>query len=193
VQGQRIQSITEWGSLGMGFFPAVHYGRRGAVLVIGLDRERVAEGLITGGKKEGLLGETNVAAAIKETDEKAVVVGVLSSARAAMDLFAVMSRPPVVMRAPAAPGQVPAAPVERPPEKPLDSSKAGQAFLKTAEPLVFALNRQSDRLMLEIRPLPLRRMTPRLLDVWIEALLQPVGAVSSAGFGGKSDAIVLKK
>ncbi|HTU19849.1 MAG TPA: hypothetical protein VMG10_17435 [Gemmataceae bacterium] len=180
VRGQRIKTLPgKKGGLGLPF--AVSYGRQGAVLVLGTDRELVAESLIAGSKKAGLLGETKVAAAVKEIDDKAVAVGVLSSARAAMDLFAVMSRPRFIMKAPA-PGQAPGM-VEQPPAPSLESTKTGQALLKVAEPLVFTLNRQSDRLELKIQPLLLRRMTPRLLDVWIETLLQPLG---EAGAGGAS-------
>jgi hypothetical protein len=190
VRGQQIKTLPgKKGSLSLPF--PVSYGRQGAVLVLGIDRDLVAESLIAGSKKEGLLGEMKVSAAVKEIDDKSVAVGVLSSARAAMDLFAVMSRPRFIMKAPA-PGQAPAA-FEPPPEKPWDSSKTGQALLKTAEPLVFTLNRSSDHLILEMKSLALRRMAPRLLDAVIESLLQSLTENSSAGFGGARDVIVPKK
>jgi hypothetical protein len=72
IQGQRIQSLpgerTPWRT-------ALHYGHRGKVLVLGQDRKLVAEALAGGAKKEGLLGEEKVAAAIKDLDEP-VAVGV---------------------------------------------------------------------------------------------------------------------
>lgn len=190
IQGQRIQSITKWGGLQVGFFPAVHYGRRGAVLVIGFDPEGVANALAVGGKKEGLLGALKVADAVKETDAKSEAVGVLSPARPALDLLAFLSRPRRAVRAAVAPGQAPPAPVEKPSEAALESSKSGQALLKVAEPLVLTLNRQPDSLVLEMRPLSLRRMTPRLLEVWIEALLQSPG---EDRFGGAIDKIIPNK
>jgi hypothetical protein len=182
VQGRRIKTLKAWSGA------PVHYGRQGAILVLGLDKEGVAESLIAGGKKAGLLAETKVSSAIKEIDDKTAAVGVLSSARAAMDLFAVLSRPSIqsrpMMKMPAppgggAPGAAPPPPppprvkVEDSPDKTIELSKPMQALFKESEPLVFCLNRQAESLVLEIRPMPLRRMTPRLLEAWVEALLKP--------------------
>lgn len=191
VGGRKIKILAEKGKGGLPL--PICYGREGAILVIGFDRECVVESLNAGSKKEGLLAEPKVAAAVKEVNEKAAVGGVLSSARAAMDLIALMSRPPVMAKRPAAPGAAPAAPVERPPEPALESTKSGQALLKAAEPLVFTLHRQADSLELTIPPTSLRRTVPRLLDVWIAALLQSLGESSAAEFGGKSDVIAPKK
>ena len=124
VQGHRIKTITKWGGLRLSF-PAVHYGRHGTVLVIGFDRERVAESLAAGGKKEGLLGQTKVAAAVKEIEDKSVAIGVVSSARAAMDLFAVMSRPHVSMKAPWHPVRRRRRRLNNPPKNPLIRRKRG--------------------------------------------------------------------
>ncbi|MHB1427015.1 MAG: hypothetical protein ACYC3I_27990, partial [Gemmataceae bacterium] len=178
VQGRRIKTMRDWSGVRL-FLPPVHYGRQGAVLVIGFDQECVAESLVNGGKKQGFLADTKVAAAVKEIDEKAVAVGVLSSARAALDLFAVMSRPPLRIKLPGSPapgGAVPPPPplAEQLPEKSNEPSKPMQALFSASEPLVFSLTRQPECLDLEIRPLRLRRMTPRLLDAWVETLLKPI-------------------
>jgi hypothetical protein len=173
VGGWRIKTMKNWVGV-KGFLPAVHFGRQGAVVVVGFDAERVADALIAGGKKAGLLGEAKVAEAVKEIDDKSVAVGVLSSSQAALDLLAALNRPPARMGRPPAPG-LPPQPVEQPEDKPLEESKAVQVFRKASEPLVFGLHRKPESLVLEMRPLSLRRMTPLFLDAWIETLLKPVG------------------
>lgn len=178
VRGQRIKTMKRWIGLNLFLPPTVHFGRKGTVLAVGFDAERVADALIAGDKKEGLLGETKVAEAVKEIDEKAVAVGVMSPSQAALDLLAALNRPPARMGRPPAPG-LPPQPVEQAEDKPLEESQAVQAFRKTSEPLVFGLHRKPESLLLEMRPLSLRRMTPLFLDAWIESLLKPVGAGES--------------
>ncbi len=169
VGGQRIGSLD--GGRGKRLPMPIHFGRRGAVVAIGLDAERVAAALEAGAKKKGLLGESKVAEAVKGIDDKAVVVGVLSPTQAALDFLAELNRPPVMKmpeRKPPPPGaQEPNPPVFRP----LKETKAVQAFRRAAEPLVFGVTRRPDSLTLEIQPMPLRQMMPRLIDVWIEAIL----------------------
>jgi hypothetical protein len=176
VGGRKIKTLGE--DNGAKRFPfAVHYGRQGAVVVLGIHAERVAEALERGSKKKGLLGEAKVAEAVKDIDDKAVAVGVVSSSQMALEVFAALSRPQVMMRAPA--GAPPQA-VERPAHNLPEDSKAVQAFRQAGEPLVFGLHRQPDSLVLEMRPLSLRRMTPLLLEAWIEALLKPSGVGEGA-------------
>ena len=84
VQGRPIKTLKDWSGIRL-FLPPVHFGRQGVVAVLGLDRECVAEALVNGAKKQGMLAEAKVVAAVKEIDDKAMAVGVLSSARAALD------------------------------------------------------------------------------------------------------------
>ncbi len=169
VGGQRIGSLD--GGRGKRLPMPIHFGRRGAVVAIGLDAERVAAALEAGAKKKGLLGGAKVAEAVKGIDNEAVAVGVLSPTQAAFDLLAELNRPPMMKmpeRKPPPPGvQEPNPPVLRS----LKETKTVQAFRGAAEPLVFGMTRRPDSLTLEIQPMPLRQMMPRLIDVWIEAIL----------------------
>jgi hypothetical protein len=184
IQGHRIKTIGEKGGKQLSPFP-LHYGRSGSVLVVGPDPDRVAEALVAGGKKAGLLGNSKVAEAVKDIDDKAALIGVASPSQAALDLFALLSRPSSrpMMKLP--PG---AAPPPPPAIKPLEETKKVQELRKAAEPLVFSLNRQPDRLVLEMRPLPLRRMAPRLLEVWVEAAFKRI-AEGDSGNGGAIEAV----
>jgi hypothetical protein len=178
VQGQRIKTVPNNGGA-----PQFHYGRRGSVFVIGPDPYLVAASLAAGGKKEGLLGETRTADAIKEIDERAAMVGVVSPGQAIVDVFALMRQivgqprmAPAKMKAmpPGAPAAPPAAPPQ-PPEESAEEAKIKAELRKAFEPLppmTFSLNRQPDVLLLEMRPIALRRVVPRLLDVWVESLVK---------------------
>jgi hypothetical protein len=187
VQGQRIKTVPNKGGA-----PSLHYGRRGSVFAIGPDRDLVAASLAAGGKKEGLLGETKTAEAVKEIDERAVMVSVVSPAQIAVDLFVLMrqtvARKEMQMKKIAvAPGGAPAAPPPppQPPKESAEEAKIKQELRKAFEPLpplTFSLNRQPDVLLLEMRPVALRRIAPRLLDVWIESLVK--GMSQEAGVGG---------
>ncbi len=179
IGGQRIESLD--GGKGKRLPFPIHFGRRGAVVAIGLDAERVAASLEAGAKKKGLLGQTKVAEAVEGIDDKAVGVGVLSPTQAALDFLAELNRPPVMrIGTPVKGGGLPPPPVEQPRFKPLKETKTMQAFRQAGEPMVFGMTRQPDSLTLEIQPMPLRQMMPRLIDVWIEALLDFADSVPSS-------------
>jgi hypothetical protein len=177
VQGQRIKTVPNKGGA-----LSWHYGRRGSVFAIGPDRDFVAASLAAGGKKEGLLGETKTAEAVKEIDEHAVMVGVVSPTQLAVDLFTLMRQTVARREMPmkkiaVAPGGAPAAPQPppQPPKESAEEAKIKQELRKAFEPLpplTFSLTRQPDVLLLEMRSVAMRRIAPRLLDVWIESLVK---------------------
>lgn len=179
MKGQRIKTVRAKGGPPRFPFP-LHYGHQGSVLVIGQDQARVVESLVCGSKKAGLLAMEKVAASSKDIDAKATGVGVVASSQVALELLTVMSTPSraaMAVKMPAGVGKaVPVAPAAPPAmdDKILQSLKSIAALHKASEPLVFDVQRQSDSLTLELRPLPLRRMTPRLVDVWIELVLKSV-------------------
>ncbi|MCS6975412.1 MAG: hypothetical protein NZM31_00200 [Gemmatales bacterium] len=65
----RTLTVAELGSLG-----TIHVGRQGAVLVVGNDQELVLDALTAGERKQGLLGEARVAAALSEVKGAGTVV-----------------------------------------------------------------------------------------------------------------------
>jgi hypothetical protein len=183
IGGHSIKSVP--GGSGKRLPFNLHFGRRGSVVVVGLDSERVAAAVEAGAKKKGLLGETKIAEAVKTIDEKSLVVGVFSPTQAALDLLAVLNQPPNMrmperMKGPPPPGvQQP-----KPPEfRPLKETKTVQAFREAGEPFVFGMTRQPESLTLEMRPLSLRKMMPRLLDVWIESILTNAGNAAGIELG----------
>jgi hypothetical protein len=173
VQGQRIKTVR-------GAAP-LHYGRRGSVFAIGPDRNSVVASLAAGSKKESWPSEAKTADALKEIDERAVMVGVVSPGQAVVDLLALIQQAmgrqrAMQMKAPA--GGAPPAPAPAPPQPPEESAEEAKfkAELRKAfeplPPMVLSLNRQPDVLLLEMRPIALRRVVPRLLDVWVESLVK---------------------
>jgi hypothetical protein len=201
VQGQRIKTVR-------GATP-LHYGRRGSVFVVGPDRDSVVSSLMAGSKKEGWPSEAKAADALKEIDERAVAVGVVSPAQAIVDVFALMRQivgqpriAPAKMKA-VPNGKGPAGPPPAPPQPPEESAEEAKikAELRKAfeplPPLTFSLNRQPDVLVLEMRPVALRRIAPRLLDVWVESLVkgmsQEAGGINAIAPAPPAAAPAVKK
>lgn len=173
LDGQHIRTVAgdnlPWRS-------PVSYGRRGAVLVLGLDRRRVAASLTAGGKKAGALAE----AIGEKLDAAVVALTVVPLDRAMLSLSpllglgrprAPVATPPPGIRRPLAPP-----PQARPPAD--DSMKELRQLSKAVEgipPLVFTVSRQPDNLMLQLRRTSLPRALPRVLNAWIEAILGSAG------------------
>jgi hypothetical protein len=189
VEGRRISTVAA------GLFPgwkALHYGRQGPFLVLGPDRNRVALALTAGGKKEGLLGEARVADAVKALD-RPVALGVASLGQGLVRLFKMSVGAPVDQQrvapvaAPPPPGGPPAA-EKKPPKVPEEVEKAARELAKVVEPLppaVFGLTRKPDSLTLEVRQTSLRRVSARVINVWVEGSLQRAfrGQGMPGGFG----------
>jgi hypothetical protein len=162
VQGQRITTMA------VNFLPGgvLHTGRHGAVLALGTEAKRVAEALGAGAKRSGLLGEEKMAAALKELDHP-VTVGVADLGRGFVELARVLHPP-----APAANigGKQLLAPARQPDgmEKIIgDLTKA----LQPLPPVVVSLSRQPESLILEVRQNSLRRVSTKLLNVWVDSAL----------------------
>jgi len=89
MQAQRIHSFPR-----TAVRPALHQGRHGPTLVIGLNANQVAEGLVAGMKQQGLLAQPHLAERLKE-QESHQLVGVASLNRTLLALMAWQpSRPP---------------------------------------------------------------------------------------------------
>jgi hypothetical protein len=180
IQGQRIRTVGPTKLFGR---QSVHYERQGAVLVLGLDGKRVAGCLTAGGKKTGLLAETKVAGAFQDADAGAVMAGVIVPEQAVMDFFVLLGSV-AAPRAMPVPGKIPAPP---PQKKPAETSPVMRQLRKAVEPmppLVFTLGRQPESLVLQMRQGGLRRAAPRLLDAWIESILQGTGQGPGVPAGG---------
>jgi hypothetical protein len=193
VEGAPIRSVPakiapDW--------DAVHYGRSGPVLVIGMDRKRVAEVLAAGRKKAGLVADEAVTAGVKELSDPAVV-GVASLGRALVEAYKESERwanpgfigPTPAPGAPVPPGGLPVTRVV--PGKLSDGArKRAQELARAFEPLpplVFGLTRQADGLTLTARQPQLRRVSARAIDLWVEAAMEravrqrfPVGSTTPA-------------
>ncbi len=181
VQGQPIRTVAN----ALPGRKEIHYGRHGSVVVLGLDSQYLAANLLAGSKKEGLLGETKVADAIKEMDASTVSVGILSSATAVVDGYTFLNELSAWKMKKMVPPGVKPPPVEKKPEKSAEALRALGELRKAVQPLpplVFSLHRQPETLLLELRQTGLRRSVPRLLDVWIELTLQSIDQ-GSGGMG----------
>jgi hypothetical protein len=190
VDGQRISRVAA--DKVPGRMP-LHYGRKGAVLVLGPDRKRVAEALAAGARKQGLLGEAKVAAALQDVDASAVAVGVVPPERSLTELFTYLGTPAPVMKRVGPPGAPAPAPPPPRKEAPPGLEKSLKDLRKAVEPLpplVFSLSRQPESVVLELRQTGLRRVAPRVLDVWVESILQRTlpGAGFGMGVGGRAAA-----
>jgi hypothetical protein len=177
IDGQHIRTVE-------GALPgqkALSYGRDGAVLVVGLEGKRVARALTVGAKKEGLLAGEKVAAAVKELDADAVMVGVVSSAEAAGAAFLLAGREAPAMQKMPVPGGAAAPPPPAAKKGPKEADEARKARRELSKatgsmtPCVLSLSRKPDALVLEMRQVGLRRAVPALLDVWIDATLHAAG------------------
>jgi hypothetical protein len=178
VDGQPIHSLAgvklPWGK-------GAYFGRSGAVLVVGADRQRVADALSTGRKKAGLASDEAVATGTRDLGGPALV-GVASLGRLAVEAFKESERwanpqllaPTPAPGAAAPPGGGRAARVE--PGKVTEAGEKrarefGRAFAPLP-PLVFGLTRQPDGLALTARQPQLRRASARAIDLWVEAALE---------------------
>jgi hypothetical protein len=178
VEGAPIRSVPAKVVPG---WVAVHYGRSGAVLVIGGDRKRVAEALAAGRKKAGLAADGAVTAGVKELGDPAVA-GVVSLGRALVEAYKESERwanpritgptPPPGAGAP--PGGIPATRVE-PGKLSGEAEKRAQELARAfgpLPPLIFGLTRQADGLTLTARQPQLRRVSARAIDLWVEAAME---------------------
>jgi hypothetical protein len=180
IDGRQIYAVP------MQLFPgqkAFCWGRQGSVLVLGPSSARVANALTVGGKKQGVLGEAKVAAALKDLDGP-IAVGVGSLGRGVIELF----------REGHAPGgrndlgpkakkdERPAPPA--PDKLPDYAEKAVAALTKLFEPLpptVVTLDRKADSLVLQMRQPGLKSVSAKLIDIVVDTALQRLSSNPGAG------------
>jgi hypothetical protein len=192
IQGQAIRSLPAdrlpWGA-------QVHYGRQGTVLVVGPNRDAVAEGLLGSADKKGLLGNARVAELVKGFDEP-VALGTWSLGQTLTLAMREWSRsepaiqPKFDFKDKDGPGGFqPVPPPRKPDDKPPARSKEAAKFIQdmtklmdTQPPAVLALSRKPDRLTLEMRQPSLRTVSAKAIDLLIDSLLHEM-ATNRPRFG----------
>jgi Protein of unknown function (DUF3352) len=85
IEEQAIRSFPAAGRR-----PAIHQGRQGSTLVLGLHPRQVADALVAGSKKQGLLAQPRLAESLKALDEP-LVVGVGSLNRTVLTAMKAMT------------------------------------------------------------------------------------------------------
>jgi hypothetical protein len=145
---------------------AVCVGRQGRTLVLGPDREMVAESLGNGAKKGGLLTSEKAAAAIRQMGEPVALVVMRPAALVSM-YYVTEHRGEAMKAVP----QVQPVPVTPPPPPPAPTQGSTPAeilkLLQNEEPLVIGITRKPDRLQVEARYGGLRTMVPKLIDAML--------------------------
>jgi hypothetical protein len=176
----------------------LYYVRDGSTLVLGQSKDTVADSLLAGTKKQGLLSDAKVAAALKDVGD-ANAVGVVSVGQGLSDLLraATGSRmmPPRPVGGP--PGGLPpgaggGAPPGGGPAKEEAPDKYVKELLKASEPLppmVLTLTRTKENVVLEVRQTGLKSASAKIINALIEAGLHNM---YEGGRGGGPGAIETK-
>jgi general secretion pathway protein G len=199
VDGQKLYTIP------MGRHEHLHYGRKGATIVLGPYAVSVRKALAAGAAKEGWLALAKHAEQVKAEGEPLAFLAA-KPVTAAMSLFLVRSQGSV--RTGKAIKE--ARPIEdKPPPPPVKKGKESQAqdapalaaekgvkvqvevipadktmqgvpkelakLLENQEMLTYSLNRKDDRLIQELRFGGLKALVPRLTDFIVEQSLHPHG------------------
>jgi hypothetical protein len=154
VDGQEVATLTGERT------PPLSFGRQGAVLVLGSDPALVAASL-NGGKKQGLLGDERVKAALKEMDGPLAFVVTKPATLGTLGAMYFTLRSAAVAAPPGA--------------KPPEADRKMEDFLRLVEkeePLVLGLTRKPDRILLEARYTGLDALIPRLADYLAEQGMQ---------------------
>jgi hypothetical protein len=181
IQGQRVRSLSgdslPWRS-------ALHYGHEGKWIVLGQERKAVARALADTTGKGGLLGEANVAAALKGLDEPFAVAVWPVGKTALYWLSAVSTAPP----APAFGGPgIPAPPPAPPgPGGAASEEKVMQEMSKAFDPLpplVITLTRKPDSVVLRFRQADLRPVSAKVINALVEGSLQLISQRQDSRFG----------
>jgi hypothetical protein len=195
-----VEGLNVWNlpAPGLPEIKTLYYGRHGKTLVLGASDRGVARALGAESKKEGLLAQEKVALALKDLDGP-VVLGVASVGQLLVQAapnFGVFDQrrfQPV----PVPKGAGPAPKVE-PPKPPRVADKVMQAVNEAAAnlpPLVLTVRRQKDELTLDARQPAIRPFSVRLLDLWVETMLEGIRERANAqkkvgglGPGGAAEA-----
>jgi hypothetical protein len=146
----------------------IHYGRQGALIVFGQNRQLVAEALKGWDKKEGIFGDKKVAEALKR--QQGIGVGTWSLGESSVLLLEEMGefeRRGFKRPFPGSGSQ------PKPDKNPFE--KQTKELSKVMEPLppsTIVLNRQSDSLTLEIRQEKLRSVSGKVIEILFQAGLE---------------------
>jgi hypothetical protein len=167
VLGQKLRSISLPSSRDL------LVGREGTTLVLGLDGNSVAGGVVNASKQEGLLADKKIADAIKDFDGS-IMTGTASLGQLLVAMMTEMEKPRRVVEVrPIGPPGVP----PPPPEKPVatEESKALKELRKAVAPIppaVFALTRKEGTLALEVRCNDLKKVSATLINALVESALE---------------------
>ena len=172
VSSETIQerALSRLAAEGVSFY----CGRHESTLVLGTDAKQVAQALAGGAKKEGLLGDTKVAAAMKEVNDSQLI-GVWSLGRS---MTAIMNSEQHGGIRKVGPGGGPP-PDKGPKPKPEDDPLTTD-FLKASDslpPAVISLVRKPEGMTLQIRQPGLKGFSAKAITYLIETgLKRSVGA-----------------
>jgi hypothetical protein len=173
VSSETIQerALSRLSAEGVNFY----CGRHESTLVLGTDAKQVVQALAGGANKEGLLGDTKVAAAMKEAKDSQLI-GVWSLGRT---LTAIMnSEHHGGIRRPGPPGGGP--PPDKDPKPKLEDDPPIMDFLKASDslpPAVISLVRKPEGMTLQIRQPGLKGFSAKAITYLIETgLKRSVGA-----------------
>jgi hypothetical protein len=146
----------------------IHYGRQGALLVFGQNKQLIAEALKGWEKKEGIFGDKKVADALKR--QQAIGVGTWSLGESSALLLEEMGE--FERRGFKRPGSGSGSPPKsdkNPFEKQI---KALSKIMEPLPPSTILLTRQSDSLTLEVRQEKLRSVSAKVIEVLVESGLE---------------------
>jgi hypothetical protein len=152
------------------------YGRAGKTLVLGPTKQGVAAALADGAKGGGLLGEANVAAALKDTGD-AQAVAAWSIPETLMALLMMHSGPGQGRAVPSGgpPGGSGGAAPPAAKDKEGGEEKLVKELRQAVEPLhpaVVTLTRKGDLVVLEARQAGLKTVSARAINVLIDAAVR---------------------
>jgi hypothetical protein len=162
VLEQKLQSLPSPGLFGSD--EKLYSGRDGAMLVLGFDGKVVAEAMLSLSRKEGLGADKGLAAALKEMDGP-IVAGSVSLGQSLVPLLDAMESPR--WAGPIRPG-----PDGKPMKPKTEETKAVKDLRRAVEelpPAVVGLTRKADALVLEVQQRDLKKVSAKIITLWVEA------------------------
>jgi len=180
VKGQTIHSLP---GDGLALGAPLLFARQGAVLVLGQDRDAIAEALNGGAKNQGLLSDPMVADTLKRIDGP-VVLGICSLRHTLPDLpsWAGFRRTTSFDASQAVPG--PGVPPSGAKPGLMGEEKFAQELSKMLAPLppaLFTLARQPNAITLEVRQPALKSVSAKLINAAIDSSLGQAADSFKAG------------
>ncbi len=189
VLEQSISSLPD----PFGLWGALHYGRSGKTLVLGQDRKLVAESLVLSQRKEGLLSDKRVSTALTRI-ESPIGAGTFSLGHALVEVLRELETPATmrwaVPQGAVGPGGKPPLPPREDPKKP-EAPKVFEKHVKELTKVVEAmppgtlsLTRTKEQLTFEAQLSGLASCSAKLINVWIESLMDRAIRQGNRGGGG---------